>query len=729
MPPVIIAAAGAVVSSVATAAVAGTLATLTLGTVLANVAVAVVLSGVSMALAPKPKKASTTQQINSSTFAVRQPAESRKLVYGQTRIADVYGLVTSPDVNNEYLHLVVILCGHEVAEIGEVWASDYCIPPDWCDADGNVTQGRYAGVMRIRRHLGEGGQAADPFMVAEIPDWTVDHRLQGIAYLYVRLKFDRNKFPNGEPAFSAIVKGMKMNDPRRGLVFSTNTVLFANDYLRNSEYGFGAADASVDDDNISAEANIADEIVDTTELPMTVASVAAATNIITLAGQRLKFEIGDRCQVTSTGSIPGGLAALTDYYVIPYQFKDTPRIKLAASLNDAMDGIAIDISSAGSGTITITKDGEPRYHGGGVIDTANTLEDNLTSILSGCAGRATNIGGRWRVLTAAWRAPSVSLDEDDFRELVSVRTRVPMSERYNSIAGVYISSQNDYQAADFSPVSPPEFIEEDNGVKYPRDLNLPVTNRPETAQRIAKIELLRARQEIVLNLSASLAAMKLQAGDTTEISFARYGWINKVFEVTNFSLTVSDGEKPTVLTTMTLRETAEGIYTWTLAEAIANDPAPNTALPNPFDVVVPTGVGFFSMAADTQAADKVYSLFLQWDQHPDAFVREAGSMAISYKLTAETEWSPSFSVAGDQVQSAIVANSSVNTSYDIRIKAINRLGVESDWVTIVGAVPGSSGGVGTTKNWQTFSDSVTVTDNWQTFSDTVTTTDDWGYFT
>ena len=88
MPPVIIAAAGAVVSSVATAAVAGTLATVTLGTVLANVAVAVVLSGVSMALAPKPKKASTTQQINSTTSAVRQAAASRKLVYGQTRIAD-----------------------------------------------------------------------------------------------------------------------------------------------------------------------------------------------------------------------------------------------------------------------------------------------------------------------------------------------------------------------------------------------------------------------------------------------------------------------------------------------------------------------------------------------------------------------------------------------------------------------------------------------------------------
>lgn len=55
-------------------------------------------------------------------------------------------------------------------------------------------------------------------------------------------------------------------------------------------------------------------------------------------------------QVTSTGNIPTGLAALTDYYVIK---DDADNFMLAASLSDAMAGNVIQFTDVGSGTIKL----------------------------------------------------------------------------------------------------------------------------------------------------------------------------------------------------------------------------------------------------------------------------------------------------------------------------------------------------------------------------------------
>src|SRR5690606_7931520 len=97
-----------------------------------------------------------------------------------------------------------------------------------------------------------------------------------------------------------------------------------------------------------------------------------------------------------------------------------------------------------------------------------------------------------------------------------------------------------------------------------------------------------------------------------------------------------------LFTRMTLRETAQAIYDWTSGEAIDFDPAPNTNLPNPFDVLVPTGVSYNSRATSTELEDTLFTLTLQWDQHPDAFVTQFGDFEIQFKLSSEALWRPSF---------------------------------------------------------------------------------------
>lgn len=63
------------------------------------------------------------------------------------------------------------------------------------------------------------------------------------------------------------------------------------------------------------------------------------------------YKTGLKVQVSTTTTLPTGLSAATDYFVI---FLSANTFSLAANLADAQAGTAIDISGAGSGTHTIT---------------------------------------------------------------------------------------------------------------------------------------------------------------------------------------------------------------------------------------------------------------------------------------------------------------------------------------------------------------------------------------
>lgn len=696
------------------------------GAFLSAVAGSLILGAISYALTPKPKSPSLPT-VKGTNVAVRQSDLTRQFVYGHTRITRGYAHMQSTGLNG-FLNLILILCEGPLRSINEIWVNDYCIPPDWIDSNGNVTQGRYAGFMTIHKHLGEPFQSADSHAVANMSAWTSEHRLQGTAYLYIVLKKDQDVFPTGVPNISAIVEGPELYDPRQNTnSWSTNIALYARDFITNSRYGFGAFEDDIDDVNISAQANICDEIVDVEEKNFAVYEVFPSTDIIGLfAGNTglLSLQFGDRVRITSTGTIPGGLSADSEYYVIPYQIKDYPRIRLATSLDNAMAKNYINITSAGSGNITVIKTGEPRYHGSGVIDSETNLSETLNNIVTSMAGRAVCIGGFWTLLAGAWRSPSLTLGIGDVRgNSLTFKNSLSMSESYNEVKGVYISSETLYQPTDYPSAVYQQFIYDDNGILSPKELNMPFTNRPSTAQRIAKIELFRGRQDITVQGYFSTKALQLQPGDTVSLNIERYGWNQKVFEITEFSFDVAAGN---LVTKISLRETAQQIYDWSQGEAIDFDPAPNTDLPNPFNVFAPTGVGYNSRAAGTVNGDDVFIMQMQWDEHPDAFVQQFGDFELQFKKSSDSDWLPSFFVDGSLVQSDLFT-SSVGVPYDLRIRARNNLGVRSAWVTIYGATVGSSGGVGTTYDYEFVYDSVSIFNDWGDVSDPPALFEDWGY--
>lgn len=726
---------GAVAAGVLTVATGGTFLGFTgLTAGLLSAASSLVLSGLASALAPKPKAMdfNSSTSLSSLTRQIRQPINSRRTVYGEMRVSGPYAFIGSTS-SNEYLHFILMLASHEVHDIGEVWFNDDSITPDMIDSNGDVISGPFAGYARITKMMGTTTQGAEPNMMSSFSEWTSDHRLQGIAYLYVRLKYNRDVFAGGIPNVSTWIRGQKLYDQRVNLTrWHHNPALMQQEYITNEEYGRRADQSKIDEDYVIAGANNCEEFVTTQNITTAVTAVGVSNDIISLAGDTLQYQRGDRVTVQSTGTIPGGITnSSTNYYVIPYQRKGTPRIKLATTYENSLFDIAVNLTSAGTGTITIVKNAEPRYTAGGVADWAQQPQEIMNDIAQAMAGDTVYSGGKWRILTGRYETPTIAYDEDDFAGPIIVKTKLSRRERFNRVIGTYVSPLNNGQPSDYPYVKNDTYLAQDMGVLLDRQIDQKYVQRPHQAQRIAKIELEKGRQEITAIAQFKLSAFKSQVGDNILLSFARYGWSDKVFRVEEWALQIKmDKGVPVPYIEMSLREMASTVFDWNNGEETSVDPAPNTTLPNVRDISAVSGMSFDSLALDTLAADKIYKIILGWDLHPDAFVREGGQYEIQYKTsydgdgnpTTDADYKPSFFVDGVVTESEI-ATASAGVEYDIRIRAVNNVGVRSPWNYLYNVVTGTGGGVTDSEDWGNFTTSPTFED-WGDFAPGPTTGDE-----
>ncbi len=242
--------AGAAASS-ATAFIAGTL---TFAAFAQAFAINLVLGLALRALSPKPRTSGANRGYQVNT---RGSALDHQIIYGKMRTGGVILFDEATGVNNKYLHRIIAVAGHEVQSFEEIYINDEVVT---LDGDGNVTAPtKYSGLIRILTHNGSPDQNADTFLVSESSKWTSQHRLRGIAYMYIRLAFDADKFPNGVPTITATVKGKKLYNPSTGTTaWSDNPALCLRDYLTSS-YGLGEASANVDDVLIASAATVCDQ--------------------------------------------------------------------------------------------------------------------------------------------------------------------------------------------------------------------------------------------------------------------------------------------------------------------------------------------------------------------------------------------------------------------------------------------------------------------------------------
>jgi len=184
------------------------------------------------------------------------------IVYGARRIAGTRVYIETTDSSGatsgtEFLHMVVAFATGGTRADGtdslkDITAIRFNDRVAWTPSG---IDSHYSGLITVRGWLGKKDQTvASPDITAgSFPvsaDWTANHRMQGVAYIYVICKYDRDKLP-GAPSIQIETSGKRIQDVSTLGTFSDTTAVMNNpanvlyDYLTNTTYGKGLAAADL----------------------------------------------------------------------------------------------------------------------------------------------------------------------------------------------------------------------------------------------------------------------------------------------------------------------------------------------------------------------------------------------------------------------------------------------------------------------------------------------------
>ena len=558
----IIATAGAVVAAGGVAALGYSLFT--------TFAVFTALSAISQALAPKPRLGS---QLSGQSIMTREPAQSRKLVYGKTRVGGNVVYLESSGADNKYIYLVMTVASHQIESYEEVYFNDKKI---WENGSYVGDWGSFASISFY-----DGTQTtADSGLVSASNKWTADHKLLGVAYMVVRLTYDQEQFAQGLPNVSTIIKGKPVYNPSTDVTeWTDNTALCVYDYLRDSQ-GLGASASEILTSSVTDAASVCDESV-------------------TLA----------------------------------------------------------DAST------------QARYTLNGVVDTANTIQDNLEQMLTSMIGRISYVGGKFELYAGEYVAPSVTIDESMITGEINVQTKQSRRSMYNGVKGVFLSAEDNYILADY-PAQVSSTFEADDGDPRYLDMTLPFTTHHARAQRIAKLALLASRQQEAINFTCNLNALKFKVGEIIYVTNERLGYNQKEFEVIDYRM--SFAPNGSIGVSVQAIETGSSIWDWTTSDEEVFLGAGEVDLYDGSASAAPTNL---SVVGDSfVTADGAFNIAfdVSWDSVDDAFndhyVVEWKLSSASTYYQLETKTSPS-----------TIVNLQSGQTYNIRVKAINELGRASPY--------------------------------------------------
>lgn len=242
-------------------------------TVLGNAVVAGVLAGVQLALNKPPAPGATEITLNRI-----QALTNGLILYGERMMGGTIvarSTTTVGSASHARLHLVMPLACHEVEGPQEGWIGETLV---WTKAQYDADQtaavlppeqwGQIAGPFQhafvMLFHNGARSQLAEPRYVAAAAEWSDTARGRGIAYVYFEADYNRDLFPQGSEQLRIRLRGKRVYDPRSDTTgWSANPFLCARDYVLTPEKfgGIGWRKDDIDDANIIAQANIADEAV------------------------------------------------------------------------------------------------------------------------------------------------------------------------------------------------------------------------------------------------------------------------------------------------------------------------------------------------------------------------------------------------------------------------------------------------------------------------------------
>lgn len=228
---------------------------------------------------------------------------------------------------------------------------------------------------------------------------------------------------------------------------------------------------------------------------------------------------------------------------------------------------------------------QTRFTCNGVLDTGNTIANNVAEILTSCRGQLIDDGGKLRLLiNKAVITSSIAFNTDNI--VGDWVVNIPkLGDKKNVMNATYVDASRNYQpnsvifpsrSADF------QFLENDGGFISPGRLDLPFTDNHFGALQIAMVILRESRRLVTAQFIAKEDALLATPGSVINITHEFPGWTNKPFRIVGMAITSGD------LVHVTVQEYDEDIYD--LTQQFDDDDIQDTELPDAFFAPPPDSV-------------------------------------------------------------------------------------------------------------------------------------------
>lgn len=653
----------------------------------AGATVSLALSGVAMEAGAISQALSTNRGMGITT---RQPASFRQIIRGMQRVGGVIVYSSTTGSTKRQYNLVIVLATHPCEAITDLYldgrkvywntSSPYNMTmPDGTNFGGYADPGTYYGPNGVAYSFGSevfcqahmGTQTASNIdntpLYNNDPTWAPTSNgtpyLAGCTWVYLKLEADSGTFPQF-PEIRFTVKGKNdIFDPRTNTTgYTTNWALHIADAITDANWGLG--DNTVNQAQLIAAANVCDEMV---------------------------------------------------------------------------------TCAAGS---------EKRYSLHWHYDTSLSPGDAIAQMMDAAAGRLSRIGGEWYIWPAYWQGPSFTLDESALLAPLQWTPKRSLNELCNRVTGTYCAPNYPYNVAGdlydsngyyegqtqnnfpyaFQPTNFPEYacdqlhgygagvdvyLTQDGGVYLPREVQQPCILSISQAQRVAKILLLRNRQQGTGKMMCSLAAWDMQPTDVMQFNMPSLNWVNKVLEIDSvkFHAEPLEGQHvPACTLEIGVQETDQSVYEWNSAteelspyDVPVVNGATSTVVPPPSSVTIEDDA---TTELITQASAVIPRLLVQWVAPLDNGVNNGGHIEVQYQFTTNpgdpqppstlnptqngdgswtTEWIDAGSTSG-QSTSIYVQGVAPYRKMSAQVRAVRANGGCSVWVVTTGYTYGRSFG-------------------------------------
>ncbi len=191
---------------------------------------------------------------------------ARKIIYGEHKVDGDCVFSSISGNNGEFLNLVFAFADHEIESYEmiylddrQVWETGTTTYHSNFNPDGSLQ------LVNVYTKDGADDQTSITELTAEVGSdvWSTNHRLRGVAYVYVRCQYQTNIFGSEIPRCSALIKGKKVLDTRTSTTaYSDNPALCLRDFLSSSRYGLNTSLLS--NSHFNTAANVCDELLDIT---------------------------------------------------------------------------------------------------------------------------------------------------------------------------------------------------------------------------------------------------------------------------------------------------------------------------------------------------------------------------------------------------------------------------------------------------------------------------------